>query len=569
MAGFLEVDCGSALYWLKTLQKLGRNDFCSDLDTGFDFCSDLDPGFEGSGNVVEENKFRCLFDCILTEFLKSTCKIECFRPLPPMLGSGETVDLVKLYLVVREKGGYETVSENGLWCLVAEALGFGSCVGSALKLIYSKYLGKLDLWSRKIVSEKDLKGAIEDSELMEVDTEVSEVVSDVSDPKKDDGGYPNPKTDKRCLDMDNLGNLCGSSSVLVNEGSNRKRKRESYGKMLSWIRNVARDPGDLRLESLPERSKWKNCGEEHLWKQVLIAREMMLLKRNAHLVANQSATNLGRRPMHPSMFEDSERVRNPRRVVPAKELSSKTQAPSESSSGTRSDLDDDFGKNTESLSADSVFFFLGDTNHRKRVPVGPRFQAHVPEWAKDTYESDSKWLGSRIWPLDSGEKRKQLVERERMGKGRQDSCGCQYRGSVECVRFHIAEKRTRVKLELGSAFFHWKFNKMGEEVALSWTEKEEELFQGVIRSNPPSLQKCFWDEIVKAFPSKKREELVSYYFNVFLLQCRRYQNRSTPSNIDSDDEESEFGSLADGFWHETGKSPSSIFYSPKKVHLNS
>ena len=60
-----------------------------------------------------------------------------------------------------------------------------------------------------------------------------------------------------------------------------------------------------------------------------------------------------------------------------------------------------------------------------------------------------------------------------LGKGRQDSCDCELPGSIECVRFHIAGKRLRAKLELGSAFYYWKLEKMGEEVNLSWTKEQE------------------------------------------------------------------------------------------------
>jgi len=40
-----------------------------------------------------------------------------------MLGDKNPVDLFKLYAVVRGRGGYETVSRNGLWGLVAKEYG--------------------------------------------------------------------------------------------------------------------------------------------------------------------------------------------------------------------------------------------------------------------------------------------------------------------------------------------------------------------------------------------------------------------------------------------------------------
>ncbi|MBA0560003.1 hypothetical protein Golob_016931, partial [Gossypium lobatum] len=77
---------------------------------------------------------------------------------------------------------------------------------------------------------------------------------------------------------------------------------------------------------------------------------------------------------------------------------------------------------------------------------------------------------------------------------------------------------------------------MGEEVAFGWNEKEKDMFSSIVKSNPP-LGKCFWDEIYNHFHDKSREELVCYYFNVFLLQHRAYQNQVVPNSITYDDEE--------------------------------
>jgi hypothetical protein len=118
------------------------------------------------------------------------------------------------------------------------------------------------------------------------------------------------------------------------------------------------------------------------------------------------------------------------------------------------------------------------------------------------------------------------------------------------VRFHIAEKRIKLKLELGYLFYHWQFDRMGEEVSLRWTTEEEKRFKDMVKFNLLSAGKCFWDDKHKYFPRKTREELVSYYFNAYLVRRRSYQNRVTPKNIDSDDDETEFGSFSDGYGHE-------------------
>ncbi|XP_061360037.1 AT-rich interactive domain-containing protein 2 [Gastrolobium bilobum] len=202
-----------------------------------------------------------------------------------------------------------------------------------------------------------------------------------------------------------------------------------------------------------------------------------------------------------------------------------------------------------------------DRSAKVPIPLGPAHQAEVPQWTGMTYESDSKWLGTQIWPTENVNS-KRFFERQRqpIGKGRGDSCGCQVQGSVECVRFHIVHKRTKLKLELGEAFYKWNLHKVGEEVRRLWTREEEKKFKDVVKSNPPSLERCFWDHIFKAFPMKSREDLVSYYFNVFILQRRGYQNRHTLNDIDSDDDGSEFGPSRKVFGH---KSRSSTLLPPK------
>lgn len=198
----------------------------------------------------------------------------------------------------------------------------------------------------------------------------------------------------------------------------------------------------------------------------------------------------------------------------------------------------------------------------KHILLGPEYQAQVPEWNGVISESDLKWLGTRDWPLKK-ERNRYIVERDPIGRGRRDPCGCSDSGSVGCVKFHVAEKRRRLKLELGTAFLQWRFDNMGEDVTSAWTVSDEKKFEDIVMSNPPSLGKCFWDQIIESFPSRSRADLVSYYYNVFLLRRRGHQNRVTPDEIDSDDE-SESGLATNGFGHEVHNSPGSIFYSPKK-----
>lgn len=186
-----------------------------------------------------------------------------------------------------------------------------------------------------------------------------------------------------------------------------------------------------------------------------------------------------------------------------------------------------------------------DMPQEKQVSVGPDFQAEVPKWTGEVSDSDSKWLGERMWPPEAPEDDK-VTDLDAIGRGEPIKCNCLFPKTTECIRFHIAEKRLRLSRELGPLFYKWRFNRMGEEVSLSWTRKEEVKFENMIRLYSGSINK-FWNLASKIFPSKTREMLVSYYFNVYLIRRRSYQNRVTPKDIDSDDDEKEIGSVGDRF----------------------
>ncbi|KAH0673105.1 hypothetical protein KY284_024192 [Solanum tuberosum] len=267
--------------------------------------------------------------------------------------------------------------------------------------------------------------------------------------------------------------------------------------------------------------------------------------------------------MHPSMYDEnsgSGRLRCSQRVLSAKDHLKKRRALQFSASPSSSHNDEDQADVPTGSSAESAIGFWWK-QRRKRIPVGPQFQADIPESIEEIYESDSKWLGTGIWPLGKRGKKRTLVDRGPIGKGRQDMCSCNTRGSYDCVKFHISEKRRKLKIDLGSAYSEWKFDCIGEEVALSWSREEEHKFQDIVKSNPLSEEKSFWDEVFKFFPNKSRESLVSYYFNVFLLRRRANQNRTNAGNIDSDDDESEYGPRFDCFGRDA---KFSIFRSPSK-----
>lgn len=192
------------------------------------------------------------------------------------------------------------------------------------------------------------------------------------------------------------------------------------------------------------------------------------------------------------------------------------------------------------------------------------YQADLPELGSSTLESNLKWLGTRIWPLEKTEKRS-FYEKVPIGRGRQDSCGCPIRGSVECVRFHISEKNARLKLELGSAFHYWRLDDMGENAALNWSAEEEKKFNIIVKDYRQTRE--LLGKLLAAFPARSRSDIVNYYFNVFLIRHRAKQNRQTPYHIDSDIESEPKASPVSKKIDTENSSPS-IYYSSKKQKKN-
>ncbi|RDX98583.1 AT-rich interactive domain-containing protein 1, partial [Mucuna pruriens] len=360
-------------------------------------------------------------------------------------------------------------------------------------------------------------------------------------------------------------------SSIDKESFGWRRKRESKSELLSWVTSIAKNPCDPTVGLIPEKSKWKSYSSQEIWKQALLFREVAYLTKDFKTIGEQ--LNWKSQKMHPSVYDNRngaiynlrQRLKCDKRVLKGKTTSDGIS--STSSGGAHGGLKGVLSPHTEDRSEnpDSGLACLSlDRYTRVHIPVGPNHQAEVPEWTGLTYESDSKWLGTQIWPPETVNFKRLRFGRDPIGKGREDSCGCQVQGSIECIRIHVAKKRLKVKLELGEAFYQWNLHRVGEEVRGSWTEQEEKKFIDVVNTNPASLDKCFWDHLFITFPMKSREDLVSYYFNVFLLQRRAYQNRHTPDNIDSDDDESEFTPLRKIFGHQSGKSHSFILLSPKK-----
>ncbi|KAH1097765.1 hypothetical protein J1N35_014686 [Gossypium stocksii] len=212
-------------------------------------------------------------------------------------------------------------------------------------------------------------------------------------------------------------------------------------------------------------------------------------------------------------------------------------------------FDFDFPRRTMGPVEDAYALIL-DRSPRKQVPLGPNHQANVPSLGrhikKDKFvqncASDTNdigyeeiMMGTCVIPMPDSDL--SANESGKVGAGRAD-CSCLDGGSLRCVRQHVMEAREKLRKSLGhEKFVKLGFYDMGEDVAYKWSEEEEEIFREVVYSNPASLGKKFWKHLSMVFPSRSKRELVSYYFNVFILQRRAVQNRSSILDIDSDDDE--------------------------------
>ncbi|OMO84114.1 hypothetical protein COLO4_22217 [Corchorus olitorius] len=196
---------------------------------------------------------------------------------------------------------------------------------------------------------------------------------------------------------------------------------------------------------------------------------------------------------------------------------------------------------------DDIYSILLECPPRKPVFVGPNYQADIPEWdsqvAKSTLNDtdasaavayETILMGTCVIPMPALES---SAYDDKVGSGRCD-CSCEDKDSVRCVRQHIMEAKEELRKYLGhEKFVELGFCEMGELVSETWSEEEEQLFHKVVFSNPVSLGRNFWDSLAFVFPYRTKEEIVRYYFNVFMLRKRSEQNRCESMSIDSDNDE--------------------------------
>lgn len=324
-----------------------------------------------------------------------------------MLGSEQPLDLYKLFMVVKEKGGYDAVCKNGLWDLVGEEYGLGVKVGASVEMVYSKHLSSLETWLKNVADSKFPECDLVNDRvqfgkrLMEVqagfmldgdddDEKVKRVVYGYLDGRKlwgtnrvkgfnpelngaeletvydyldgrkscganrvqsknpesngvkkvQNGGLVDSNMQDHRANEPSLGNFCNHTDAMetlkefdadkilivdvsgmiknmpglsdggkrcendshnvdvvkldpssVNkESSGRKRKRNSRSEMLSWVSGIAKNPCDPIIASVPEKSKWKSYSNQEIWKQVLLFREAVILKKGSESSSEQQVT---------------------------------------------------------------------------------------------------------------------------------------------------------------------------------------------------------------------------------------------------------------------------------------
>ncbi|OEL16808.1 AT-rich interactive domain-containing protein 2 [Dichanthelium oligosanthes] len=462
------------------------------------FCADLRiPDAAAASDPSEA------FDAVLAAFLR-----EAYlggreaRPIPAALGDGRCVDLLRLFLAVRAAGGYAGVtSSTGGWAAAAQSAGVDAALAAPVKLLYAKYFGALDRWIQRL--------------------------------EEAHGPFLDGDRRKRQELFD------GPNGVNCDEREQRhvmlKRKRGDMVGMLGWVREIAENAGDGGAVAAGSVDEY--------FSMALAVRTAVTTKRvrRASMLNGSLFQEIFPRACNCCMNPTSVGICANENLLNGHENNLAGQ-----------------GKHGTMMQRNYSDGWLFTSQQKNEIPVGPDYQAQVPQWTGEVpvnYDDPEtlKWLGTKVWP-PVNENCKALFCSDPIGKGREILCGCNHPGSVECVRFHVAERRLKLKCELGLAFYAWGFDRMGEETALSWTDEEEASFKAVVQRNAPSSGRNFWNRLHLFFQLKGRKELVSYYFNCFLLRRRCYQNRITPKNIDSDDEEeTEFRFLGNRLGHNAAK----------------
>ncbi|KAL8158880.1 hypothetical protein V2J09_000417 [Rumex salicifolius] len=546
-----------------------------------------------------------MFDQAALVLLRRLYAKNSIRPVTVSLGYSQSVDLYRLFCLVREKGGFDSVSRGHLWGLIAKHLDLDFRVTASLKMLYFNKLADLDQWLDSIGKDWNSKKMSDEYgrnlELLSIELEkrikrvlfvdaaklvkiekgaipagCDQIRDHMKVASKENEQIPMVKEDNGLLDNGNIANNEGDEKMrekeantsvaradpdFVESESTCKRKRDGCEEMLSWLKKIAKNPSQISKLGMLNSSKWRENGGNEYLSVALLMRVAMLKRKYSNSKGNQCCLHQ-KQKIHPSLYDDpatchlsgirfSKRVpalvKSPKCPCCVSKATKEGKTDNHSIAGqpeNDSEYDDD--KAPDSPASSSSEQTDGSSPDKlpvkKRVNVGRQYQAEIPSFTGGVSESDSKWLGTQVWAPDILDCKIVTIMQLVLGEGRPDKCDCPIPGTVECVRFHTMENNLKLKRELGRAFYQWKLDRIGETISLSWTPQEEEDFKSVMCATPLSMGKSY-------FPNKTRQEMVDYYFNVFLQRRRSYQNRVTPNAIDSDDELSDFGSVGGLYGH--------------------
>ncbi|XP_039690606.1 AT-rich interactive domain-containing protein 2 [Medicago truncatula] len=166
-----------------------------------------------------------------------------------------------------------------------------------------------------------------------------------------------------------------------NEFHSRKRKRESLSGMINWTKNIAIHPFD------PEEYK----GGQDFLDQMLWARDVLSVRKHAEPDSGSSSKKV--KKMHPAMYEDPVvKLRcSERQPVPSKPRCSCCISLYVAGNKLHG-----FITEKKKSTAKAVV----NKKKKSKPSVGHRFQVELPQCTSVVYESDSKCLGTQVWPVN-------------------------------------------------------------------------------------------------------------------------------------------------------------------------
>lgn len=197
-----------------------------------------------------------LLDAVLAAFLAEAWDpkaASCLTIPPPPLEGGHKVELLRLFLAMRARGGFAAVAS---WAAVAEAVGLDPAADMAVKLMYRKYLELLDqtfdipLEDHKVVESSGNAG-------QRLGSTKDRFLSPTKDPTNAGSAHLKRKRDQ-LVGMHNWVRLMAKSpaapgidtdprdhfDTAVWQRDNACLSGERLEGMLNWVRHVAKSPAE-------------------------------------------------------------------------------------------------------------------------------------------------------------------------------------------------------------------------------------------------------------------------------------------------------------------------------------